>query len=539
MREGGSGAEEALEMSSAAFTTGTTIDSLRSLQGGGNGSGGLSAGGVYPTDEEILGITSDDGGASPGTAQGAEAGEGEVFHPGSGGAGSGAQDDSAEGRTQHRRDADGSVDSLRSPQAEAEPGWKGPGSKDPGYRTGETTQHAVPEWMRPLLTDANGARTPTGAKIEALWDQHQAYRELFPTVGEARALRELLPGGAEGAKRLVAEAEEIAAMDQAYYSGDPRAQAQLAANLIADDPRAFQAMLRQSAQVLSRRDPAAYHELASSMVVAALQGELFDRHVELMRQARDRGDANALARLTDQLVEWAQRMGVNTAAQRNGGARAAGENSGGAQPPSAPLGTSVGSLQSAQKGLQAAGLRRGRDELTREQAEFARERGEFAAAQYAAFQQSANDTVVAQVRQAIEQAVARAVPGSVAGGARQRMAEQVFNDINLTLQNDRGLTRQVAEILQPWNFNDATRQQVVSLIFGRAKSLVPGVAKRVIGEWTSSALAAHREKTAKQEAAARRVDIAGGGAPESIGRKPLDPRRIDYSKTSDDEILSM
>ena len=80
---------------------------------------------------------------------------------------------------------------------------------------------------------------------------------------------------------------------------------------------------------------------------------------------------------------------------------------------------------------------------------------------------------------------------------------------------------------------------MVGLIFSRAKSLLPGVAKRVVNDWTTSVLSANREKTARQQAAAGRVDIAGGGAPESVGKRTLQPRDIDYTKTSDDQILSM
>jgi hypothetical protein len=52
-------------------------------------------------------------------------------------------------------------------------------------------------------------------------------------------------------------------------------------------------------------------------------------------------------------------------------------------------------------------------------------------------------------------------------------------------------------------------------------------------------LSANRQKTSKQQAAASRVDIVGGGGPGTLGKRSLTPRDIDYSKTSDDDILSL
>jgi hypothetical protein len=358
----------------------------------------------------------------------------------------------------------------------------------------------VPEWLKPLFADPK-----VGREVQSLWDRHQAYLDVFPTVAEARAFKELFPGGAEAAKKLLAESEEVAEVDDAYFSADPRVQSQLAANLYQDDPAAFRSMLSQSARVLAERDPAAYHALSSDILASALQAEQFDQHVELMRQARERGDSEALGRLTDQLIKWSQKFGS-------------------ASPPAA-------GRPATAKDPQQAELARQREQLQREQQEFR-------ASQYGAFQQSANDAVVSQVRQSIEAATAAVLPTGISDGAKKRIAEDIFAEVNSTLQGDRGLTRQVAGILRQWNFDEQTKQQVVNLIFGRAKALIPTVAKRIVSDWTTSVLSANRQKTAKQQAAAKRVDIVGGGAPEAVPRRPLTPKDIDYSKTTDDQLLN-
>jgi hypothetical protein len=54
-------------------------------------------------------------------------------------------------------------------------------------------------------------------------------------------------------------------------------------------------------------------------------------------------------------------------------------------------------------------------------------------------------------------------------------------------------------------FNDTNAAAVVA---GRAKQALPAVAKRVIGEWTQSIVAANHERLSRHEAASKRVDIA-------------------------------
>ena len=428
-------------MMTTSSAQGSNPSSTSGVNSGGNG--------AYPTDEEILGI---------------DTGEGAGAHPGEQGGASPAADSGVAGDAEMLRpDRAGAQHDNAKDQAQ--------GSQAARSAADEAAQAALPEWLKPLVADAKA-----GPALQSLWEHHQAYREIFPTVGEARAIKELFPGGAEDAKQLLARTEQANRIDEAYFSGDANVQGRLAQYLLRDNPRAFLAMLRQSAQSLAAHDPRAFQELAEDVL------------------ARGGG--------------------------KDGPARMA-------VPPETRLDP------------QQAELQRQREELARERGEIERERQEFRAAQYASFQESANEAVVSQVRQGIEQTIAGALPASVSDGARKRIVEDIYNEINTTLQNDAALTRQVAGILRQWRFDDATRQQVINLIFGRAKTLVPAVAKRIVSDWTSSVLSANREKAAKHQAAASRVDIVGGGAPETVGKRSLTPRDIDYSKTSDDQILNM
>ncbi len=424
-------------------------------QGSASRENGRDANGSYPSDEEILGIDSP-GAAQPGNKEGV-------------GAASTVRGSAA---------TDGQGDATAGEPQSAETGELTQASPRQGEESrqdaGATAREAPPEWLAPLLTDAK-----TGPALKSLWETQQAYRELFPTVAEARTLKQLLPGGAEDAKNLLARTDEVNRLDAAYFSGDARAQGMLAEHLLRDNPRAFQTMLRQSAAVLAARDPQAFQHFAEALASHA---------------------------------------------------RAAAGQEGGLKPAAIPP---------------ESELQRQRAELARERGEMDRERNEFRAAQFTSFQQSANDAVVHQVRQTIEQAIGAALPAGTPDGARQRIAEDIFLEMHSTLQNDPALTRQVAGLLAPpqadggWRFDEATRQQVVNLIFGRAKSLLPAVAKRVVNDWTTSVLSANREKLAREQSASSRVDITGGGAPQRVGKRSLTPRDIDYGKTSDEQLLEM
>jgi len=167
----------------------------------------------------------------------------------------------------------------------------------------------------------------------------------------------------------------------------------------------------------------------------------------------------------------------------------------------------------------------------------------FDPAAYAAFERTTNDEVARDVRGSIRETLSRVMPDGVAEGAARRMGEDIFNEIHRALAADRNLSEQVAGLLRDRRFGTAEQQRVAALIAGRARQLVPGVARRVIGEWTSTVLDTARSKAARQASAAARVDIAAPGG--SLDSMPLRSRgagtgrEVNYSSMSDEEILGI
>jgi len=213
-------------------------------------------------------------------------------------------------------------------------------------------------------------------------------------------------------------------------------------------------------------------------------------------------------------------------------------------------------------------------------------------AAYAAFEKAANEELDHDVGGAISRVLEQALPnlkrsdergdvGARFTGALEarhivplqgRLTDAVRKDVEAALKNDRQLAEQVAQIIsgkrpgeagmRTAHFDDASRAQVVRLIGERAKQLVPGAARRVLNDWTQTALAAHRARTQRADAVSSRPDIApdvtqAGVAqafrPEAFDSRPsaaaktaglkaraaASDRRIDYRKLSDEQILNL
>src|SRR5271169_3245717 len=164
-----------------------------------------AAGGAYLTDEEILGIEpvsgfGNDNAARTGAQQNAIAG-------------AGGPDE---------------VGAAKSTQAEA-------------CATGE-----MPSWMQAVAADPKH-----GGEAQQLWREHQEFRAAFSSPEEARAIKELLPGGVRDVLTLREATQSVDRIDAAIFSGDARAQSEVVAELARANPAAFRSMFAEAAKVLA------------------------------------------------------------------------------------------------------------------------------------------------------------------------------------------------------------------------------------------------------------------------------------------------
>src|SRR6266478_6532530 len=104
----------------------------------------------------------------------------------------------------------------------------------------------MPQWMVAAAGDPKH-----GAEAQRLWQEHQAFRASFSSPDEARAMKELFPGGAQEAQTLRHAAQAVDQLDAAIYSGDARAQSEVVAELARANPAAFRQLFSEAAKVLA------------------------------------------------------------------------------------------------------------------------------------------------------------------------------------------------------------------------------------------------------------------------------------------------
>jgi hypothetical protein len=382
---------------------------------------------------------------------------------------------------------------------------------------GDRAQTAVPleppPWLAAQMKDPWG-----GEEAREFWDgvqqarqeaaASQAYRAAFASPEDARALKELYPGGVTEARAAADRARMLEEIDRAYFGA------------AGNSPEQLSASRAQLAQQMLREDPAAFRE----MVAAGLQA----------LQAAEQGSSGAangasLPRLAQ--VFAASRSDAEVA------------------PPLRATSAAAGSPQTPTD----AGLKPSATSAPHESRVTSHE----SLSAYAAFERAANEDLEHSVGTAIERTLEQALPVAqpflaVRAGAgkqerspaiRERLSASVRIEVEKALQGDRQLGEQVAQILASRRFDNEARAQVVRLIGERAQQLVPGAAKRVLNEWTQTTLAAHRGRTQRNDVA---VDLAPTRSGQSLdwpGRskdRPLpSPRPVNYRKLSDEQILDL
>jgi hypothetical protein len=377
------------------------------------------------------------------------------------------------------------------------------------------TGHVGPEpppWLAAQMKDPWG-----GEEAREFWDGVQqarteaaAYRSAFATPEDARALKELYPGGVTEARAAAERGRLLEEIDRAYFGG------------AGNSPEQTSAARTQLAQRMLREDPAAFRE----MVAAGLQA--------LQEAGQGSGGAasqTALPRLAQVFAENRTTVGAQLYPESSRGNAAP-------LPGNTPAGDAHVAAYAAFERAANEDLERsvgGAIDRTLEQALPSFER----------------HNAPGQARLGEQAGAQRAAP------LRQRLAASVRADVEKALQSDRQLSEQVAQILSSRRFDNDARAQLVRVIADRAQQLVPGAAKRVLNEWTQTTLAAHRGRTQRADAASARADVAQASVPaHPAGSEKTQGRRqdasgspaqagatrspsINYRKLSDEQILDM
>ena len=402
--------------------------------------------------------------------------------------------------------------------------------RDATEQATEIGAQAPPQWLAERMRDPWH-----GDEAKELWEsavqarqEAAAYREAIATPAEARALKEIYPGGVNQAKSAAERARQLDEFDGAYFgaAGKPAeeisaARAQLAQRLMEQDPAAFREMVAAGVRLLEARGQSS-------------PGSEQRQDVGSKPGSPDSGLQNAQ---TSAPFDYAQgRRDDNSQLDRGAGAR---------------------------KGLtsEGVGYRDGSG-------------GQPVAPQvppaYVNFEKATNAELEKSVGGAIARAMEQALPNlrsldrvgrdaaSQGTPLQERLGAAVREDVEAALKSDAQLGEQVARILGARRFDDATRAQVVRVIDARAQQLVPGAVKRVVGSWTTATLGTRGKSRAAEagsgdsrearETAAKPAPRAGKSGQSSAHGESSEPRvgaraasrgRVDYRKLSDEQILDL
>jgi hypothetical protein len=154
------------------------------------------------------------------------------------------------------------------------------------------------------------------------------------------------------------------------------------------------------------------------------------------------------------------------------------------------------------------------------------------------FMQGANAAAVESVVNEIETQVGKLLPEGITKPAKNRVVGEIYRELDGMLRANRALTQQIHDAFRVGRLDTDHQRALVALITARAKQALPGVAKRVLNEWTSAVVTTNQERRERQRNAERRVDISGTGTGGG-GRKPITSRDIDYRRMSDGDILNL
>lgn len=352
--------------------------------------------------------------------------------------------------------------------------------------------------MPEALRRASAADPAVRAEVNRMWSQLQNYVGLGPAQ-ELKALKEKFPGGVAEAERIINDAIGIQTVDAQFYEGGPEQRSELVKSLYADDPAALIGTTEVSLQFLRDTAPQEYGRIADSIVGNALAKGEVGAHIQRLYDEATKTPDNPLSKIITDVYEWAI------------------EKAGFKKPPTDPR----------------------QADLDRRKAELDARDKTFNQQQFQSYQSNLNSTVVNSIGTEIGtmlDTLTKDVP--IADGAKKMISEQILDAVDEKLRADSTLQYQITQLLALKRYDDNTRNQHQQLLINRAKIVLPDIAKQVFGEWTTNVLAVNKATIDKKTAAAKRSDIVGGGSGDTRRPGVPKPGEIDYSKTSDADILA-
>jgi hypothetical protein len=405
---------------------------------------------------------------------------------------------------------------------------------DPGYQTDEQVLGIEPvgapakpaadvpkEEQKPA--DLNAARTPeqeAAAKLEedgrvmpVKWREMAKSDPEFRTLfyqhrANAEKLATMEPKFAEAQTTLA----EVQRADTAWLSGDPAAIQTELKSFVGDKPEALLPMLQAAEQLLKQSLPEQHARIEAGRITESLRSQNFQSAFQVLRQAIESNNPELLAAQVETILGWAGKNGFPTTDSERLASRAA--------------------ELDARDATHAAN----------EERSYQQNYNSFAA------------TAKSEVRKAVETEIKTSLDkllekSAFTEGARARIATDAYAEVEKMLSNNAQLMEQIGRAIWPNGSKDAqgkpargvltevNKQLAINAPTAYAKTILQDVLKRVTETYTKDFLASNDNRNARVAAAGARTDVSGGNLRQHEPR-PLSKKDIDYSKMSDDDILS-
>ncbi len=153
------------------------------------------------------------------------------------------------------------------------------------------------------------------------------------------------------------------------------------------------------------------------------------------------------------------------------------------------------------------------------------------------FKQAALAQTDTRVRKLISTHVDTVLKNSnVPKGAKARIIDDIDQEIRGLVADNRTLKVQLNRAFRNGDRGDRHLESIVSIVVNRAKGLLPDASRGVIKEWTGSYLSRSKQQTERQRIS--RADVGPGGPPGQPSGALPKPEKVDYSKMSDEELLT-
>jgi hypothetical protein len=161
----------------------------------------------------------------------------------------------------------------------------------------------------PELTQIFQKHPKVQEQVEAAFRRDMAYRELYPTIAEARQMREQFPNGMADVEQLMTDLGEVEQLDKDFQTRDAQGNyaghSTIVQNMFQQDRDAAVALFRTLPKEWARLDPESYSEVMGSIVGATLARAELPEWITELRDAAKEAKQDGLATSLDKMLRWA------------------------------------------------------------------------------------------------------------------------------------------------------------------------------------------------------------------------------------------